>query len=123
MTEGTEAIIYLNLKIPEGNDFADCTVKVGKRSTFIDELNTSPQWFTARGAVLKDGVIDVVLVSGRGFHHRHGRELYVGVISIAVAPVYDHAARFKLLEQIVPGGAPTEITPMESCFKRNIEKA
>lgn len=122
MAEGTEAIIYLNLKVPEGNDFADCTVKVGKRSTFIDELNTSPQWFTVRGAVLKDGAIDVVLVSGRGFHHRHGRELYVGVVSIAVAPVHDHAARYKLLEQIVPGGAPTEVTSMDRGLERAVDK-
>ncbi len=57
------------------------------------------------------------MLSGRGFFHRHGRELFIGLIEIAVAPVGDAEAEARIQRQIlrrgvvktapVRGGEPT----------------
>jgi glycosyltransferase involved in cell wall biosynthesis len=111
MAPGTDVIVYLHLKTPELSDSADCTIKVNQTVTFIDDLGSVPIWCTAPGKVSEQGIIDILLLSGKGFVHRHGRELYVGILGIAVAPANDAAARFKLLARIVRGGVPSQPEP------------
>jgi hypothetical protein len=108
MAPGTDAIVYLHLKAPDLDDSADCTIRVNEAITFIEELGSVPVWSTASGQVGEHGIIDIVLSSGKGFFHRHGRELYVGILGIAVAPANDTAARFELLATIVRGGVPPQ---------------
>jgi glycosyltransferase involved in cell wall biosynthesis len=105
---GTDAIVYLQLRTPDHDDSADCTIKVNETVTFIDDLGSVPVWCTAPAQVSEGGVLDIVLSSGKGFFHRHGRELYIGILGIAVAPAYDATARFELLARIVRGGVPTQ---------------
>jgi glycosyltransferase involved in cell wall biosynthesis len=106
MEPGADALVYLHLKTPDGDESADCTIRISDNATFIDDLGSVPTWRTAAGKVGERGVIDIVLISGKGFGHNHGRELYVGILGIAVAPVRDVAPQFALLEKIVPGGVP-----------------
>jgi hypothetical protein len=106
MTPGTDAIVYLHLKTPDGEEAADCTIKVNGAATFVDGLGTVPLWCTAPGQVGEGGIIDIVLISGRGFFHKVGPERYVGILGIAVTPASDAATRFELLERIVRGGVP-----------------
>jgi len=106
MEAGVDAIVYLHLKTPDGDESADCTIKIKDNATFIDGLGSVPTWRTAAGRVGERGVIEIALISGKGFSHNHGRELYVGILGIAVAPACDVATRFALLEKIVPGGVP-----------------
>jgi hypothetical protein len=108
MAPGTDAVVYLHLKTPDHDDSADCTIKVNQMITFIDDLGSVPVWCTAPGRVGEHGIIDIVLLSGKGFFHRHGRELYIGILGIAVAPANDAAARFELLARIVRGGVPPQ---------------
>jgi glycosyltransferase involved in cell wall biosynthesis len=108
MAPGTDALVYVHLRTPDHDDSADCTIKVNQTITFIDDLGSVPLWCTAPGRVGEHGIIDIVLLSGKGFFHRHGRELYIGILGIAVAPANDAAARFELLERIVRGGVPPQ---------------
>jgi glycosyltransferase involved in cell wall biosynthesis len=108
MPPGTDAIVYLHLKTADFDFSADCTIKVNEAITFVDELGPVPVWCTASGQVGEHGIIDIVLLSGKGFFHRHGRELYIGILGIAVAPAHDAAARFELLARIVRGGVPPQ---------------
>lgn len=110
MTPGTDAIVYLHLKTPGGDEAADCTIKVNEATTFVDGLGAVPLWCTATGQVGEGGIIDIVLISGRGFFHNLGPERYVGIFAIAVAPASDAATRFELLERIVRGGVPLQRT-------------
>jgi hypothetical protein len=108
MAPGTDAIVYLQLRAPDYDESADCTIKVNQTTTFIDDLGSVPIWCTASGKVGEQGIVDIVLLSGKGFFHRQGRELYVGILGIAVAPANDVAARFELLSRIVRGGVPPQ---------------
>jgi hypothetical protein len=108
MAPGTDAIVYLQLRAPDYDESADCTIKVTQTTTFIDDLGSVPIWCTASGKVGEQGIVDIVLLSGKGFFHRQGRELYVGILGIAVAPANDVAARFELLARIVRGGVPPQ---------------
>ena len=118
LAPGTDAIIYLHLKTPDLDDSADCTIKVNQTVTSIDDLGSVPVWCTAPGKVGEQGIIDIALLSGKGFYHRQGRELYIGILGIAVAPANDAAARFKLLARIVRGGVPSQPE-----LTRHLEKA
>jgi glycosyltransferase involved in cell wall biosynthesis len=106
MEPGADALVYLHLKTQDGDESADCTIKINDSATFIDGLGAVPTWHTVAGKVGEQGAIDITLISGRGFCHSHGRELYVGILGIAVAQTCDVAARFALIEKIVPGGVP-----------------
>jgi hypothetical protein len=106
LASGTDAIVHFHLRAPDDAESADCTIKVNQTTTFIDDLGPVPLWCTASGQVGEHGIIDIVLVSGKGFFHRHGREAYIGILGIAVAPANDEAARFELLGQIVRCGVP-----------------
>jgi glycosyltransferase involved in cell wall biosynthesis len=110
MAPGTDAVVYLHLRTPDGDGSADCTIKVNQTTTFIDELGSVPVWCAAPGQVGERGVIDIILISGRGFFHRHGRELYVGILGIAVAPAGNAATWTKLIGQIIHGDIPADIT-------------
>jgi hypothetical protein len=111
MQPGTEATVYLFLKTADGDVTADCSIKIGDRSTFVDDLGPASRWCTASGPVGEHGALEVTIVSGHGFYHRHGRELYAGVMAVAVAPTHDAALRFQVLERIVPGGVPPRQLP------------
>jgi len=100
--------VYFHLKAPDGEEAADCTIKVNGTATFVDGLGTVPLWCTAPGQVGEGGIIDIVLISGRGFFHNDELEQYVGILGIAVAPASDAATRFELLERIVRGGVPLQ---------------
>ncbi len=102
LQHGEEAVLYLYLKTAEGDDIADCTVKSGSKNTLIRELRPVPSWCTAPVEVGEDGIVDICLVSGKGYFHRHGRELYIGVLAIAITPANDQNARLNLLDNIVP---------------------
>ena len=104
LTMGTDAVVYLHLKTPDGDDDADCNVIVNQAQTAISDLGPVPFWCMAKGKVGADGSLDVTLVSGRGFFHRHGRELYVGILGIAVVPDGDEESRDRLMGQIVRKG-------------------
>jgi hypothetical protein len=108
MAPGTNAIVYLHLRTPDHDESADCTIKVNKTATFIDDLGSVPSWCTASGEVGEHGIIDIELLSGKGFFHRHGRELYIGILGIAVAPADDAGAQFELLGRIVRGDIPPQ---------------
>jgi Glycosyl transferases group 1 len=105
---GTDALVHLHLKTPDLDDSADCTIKINETTTFIDDLGSVPVWYTAPGRVGERGNLEIVLLSGKGFFHRHGRELYVGILGIAVVPADDAAARFELLARMVRGGIPPQ---------------
>ncbi len=109
MAPGTAAVVYLHLKTPDHDDSADCTIKVNETVTFIDDLGSVPAWCTAQGQVGECGILDIILLSGKGFFHRHGRQLYIGLLGIAVAPADDAAARLELLSRIVRGGVPSRL--------------
>jgi glycosyltransferase involved in cell wall biosynthesis len=109
---GVDVIVYLHLKTQDGDESADCTIKVNDTATFIDGLGTVPTWRTARGQIGDGGVIDIALISGKGFCHNHGQETYIGILGIAVTPSSDVARRFALLEKIVPGGVPPRFGPV-----------
>jgi glycosyltransferase involved in cell wall biosynthesis len=104
MAPGTDATVYLHLKTPDLDDSADCTIKVNDTATFIEDLGSVPVWYTAPGQVGEHGILDIALISGKGFFHRHNRELYVGILGIAVVPAEDPVARLELLARIVRGG-------------------
>jgi hypothetical protein len=50
MAPGTNAIVYLHLRTPD-HESADCTIKVNKTATFIDDLGFVPSGCTASGEV------------------------------------------------------------------------
>ncbi len=106
---GTDALVYLRLQTPEGDNWADCTIKIGARTTICNGLGPASQWVTAPGKVEAGGVIDITLISGKGFNLQSPRGLYIGIVSLAVAPVNDTRARLRTIEQIVPGGLPEGI--------------
>jgi hypothetical protein len=100
-------MVYLHLRTPDWAEVADCTIKVNGTSTFVDGLGPVPRWHTATGTVSDGGVVDITLVSGKGFFQSASDgERYIGILDLAVAPVDDAAARLQLLDQIVPGGVP-----------------
>jgi hypothetical protein len=129
-------MVYLHLRTPDWAEVADCTIKVNGTSTFVDGLGPVPRWHTATGTVSDGGVVDITLVSGKGFfqdphpqtkpipeHAAEGPEAqsgllttrapvakpverYIGILDLAVAPTADAAARLHLLDRIVPGGVP-----------------
>ncbi len=98
---GEDAILYLYLKTPDGDELADCTIKSGSQATLIRDIRPVPGWCSAPVEVGEGGIVDVCLVSGKGFLHRHG-ELYVGIMAIAITPANDALARLNLLDHIVP---------------------
>jgi len=103
----TDVMVYLHLRTPDWAEVADCTIKVNGTSTFVDGLGPVPRWHTATGTVSDGGVVDITLVSGKGFFQSASDgERYIGILDLAVAPVDDAAARLQLLDQIVPGGVP-----------------
>jgi glycosyltransferase involved in cell wall biosynthesis len=101
LAPGTNILLYLNLKAPAGDAAAECTINVNKTATFVDNLCSMAQWYVAPGTVGANGIVDVLLTSGKGFFHLHGRELYVGILAMAVVPAGDPVAEKRLLEQIV----------------------
>lgn len=107
LSAGTKVTVYLHLKSPDSNDSADCMVRINQTAAFLDNLGSVPAWFTAPGAVNDEGAIEIVLLSGKGFFHRNGQELYVGILGIAIAASDDAEARTKLLGQIVHEGVPS----------------
>ena len=101
---GTAIDVYIQLKTADLDECAECLVTVGGVQTLVDELGSVPSWCTAYGVVGPDGMVDVVLLSGRGFFHRHGRDLFIGLISLAVAPSGDAETEAKILRQILRRG-------------------
>ena len=101
LASGTSILLYLNLKTPSGDTSAECMTTINKTVTFIDNISSIPQWCAAPGTVGADGIVDVLLTSGKGFFHRHGRELYIGILALAIVADGDAAAEDRLYEQIV----------------------
>jgi hypothetical protein len=99
-------IIYLHLKTPDEDESADCRVIVNGTSTFIDALGSVPTWWMAPGTIGEDGFVDILIISGKGFFHRFGRELFVGILGIAVVAADDAEGKSRLLESIVRWGVP-----------------
>jgi glycosyltransferase involved in cell wall biosynthesis len=119
MAPGTDVLVYLHLKAPDGDESAECTIKINQTPTFVDDLGPVPVWCVAPGRVGEHGIIEVLLVSGRGFFHRHGRELYVGILGIAVAEAGDREAQSRLLEQIVRRCIPCRHASSESTLQED----
>ena len=63
----TDVIVYLHLRIPDWAEIAECTIKISGTSTFVDRLGPVPRWYTAAGKVSDGGVINIILISGKGF--------------------------------------------------------
>ena len=103
---GTDVFIYLHLKTPDLDESADCKIVVNQTTTIIDDLGPVSTWCVAPGCVGEGGNIEITLVSGRGFFHRHGRELYIGLLGIAVAAKTDlksqDAIRSQIIRECVP---------------------
>jgi glycosyltransferase involved in cell wall biosynthesis len=109
---GEECVLYLLLKTADGDCPADCNVKIGSTSTLLRNLGPTPRWRTVKGVVGAGGAVEVVFVSGKGFNHRHGREIYIGVIALGIAGTAQAAAHLDIIDEIVPGGlALTKIAP------------
>ena len=70
--------------------------------TRLDNVGSTPGWRTARCIVGDHGVVELALMSGKGFKGSAGRGEYIGIIAIAIAPAGDQEARRKIVSQIVP---------------------
>jgi len=107
--QGVEVTLFFYLRTPDGDEVADCTLRVGDNPTSIFDIGPVPRWCTATGFVGPNGIVEIAIISGKGFLHHHGRELYVGILSIAVVPTNDFAARLRVVDKIVPGGLPRQM--------------
>jgi glycosyltransferase involved in cell wall biosynthesis len=105
---GTEVTLYLHLKTPDGDECADCSVRVGEDTTVFAGLGPVPQWVTAPGKIGDGGYLDIVLISGKGFSLNSNRGLYIGILGLAFAPTDDLEARLRTMANIVPGGLPAQ---------------
>jgi glycosyltransferase involved in cell wall biosynthesis len=108
---GTDCTVYLHLRTMDEDNLADCTIKSGNLATQLRKLGSTPGWRTARCQIGDEGFVDLALLSGKGFRGRSDgdkrrgadeREVYVGLIAIAIAPTGDKAARQRIISQIVP---------------------
>jgi hypothetical protein len=104
---GSDCVVYLHLRMPYDLQLGDCAVKSGGFTTFL-QIGGVSGWRVARSRVGAKGIVDLALLSGKGFKDRDleigndPRQLYVGVIAIAIAPMSDPEARRQIVEQIVP---------------------
>jgi glycosyltransferase involved in cell wall biosynthesis len=119
---GTDCTAYLHLRTMDEDNLADCTIKSGDLATLLRNMGSTPGWRTARCQIGDEGFVDLALLSGKGFRGRSDgekrrgaderkreeegradeREVYVGLIAIAIAPTGDKAARQRIISQIVP---------------------
>lgn len=99
---GSECCVYLHLRAPEEANLAECVVKSGDLVTRLDNVGSTPGWRTARCIVGDRGVVELALMSGKGFKRSAERGEYIGIIAIAIAPLEDQDARRKIVSQIVP---------------------
>jgi len=107
---GTDCAVYLHLRSPNDHAVGECAVKSGAFTTLL-QVGGTPSWRVARCRVGERGMVELALLSGRGFKPRRERgadntsdprELYIGVIAVAIAPANDADARRKIIDQIVP---------------------
>ncbi len=109
---GAQCIAYLHLRTPEESNLADCVVKSGELTTRLEHVGSTPGWRAARCMVGERGVVEMTLLSGKGFKGRGERETgggdqrerYIGVIALAIAPADDPDARRRIVNAIVPEG-------------------